>query len=232
VVVVTTRGGSGGGEYALSYVGVKKCNLAAEETVLKGELLPTLAPQTATGSVSRDLEDLWFIRVANGGVYAFTFCEAPADFAGANLQLCLLDAAGDSLQQKQPCAQDTPGPGEIVQPLAAGDYALTIGQPGGGATNAYTLVYYARSISPGTFRPCDFDCSGTITIADSIFTLRFLFLGDDPACCPQVGDCDSSGLVDIGDAVFALHFLFSGGPAPDFFPGCGGSGCPSYPCDG
>jgi len=232
MVVITAR--QGGGEYALSYFGSKFCSSVSDDTTRKGELTPTLEQQTASGSVNEDRENLWLVRIEADGVYAFTFCEPPGTFVVTLADLCLYDAAGSTIQRKQPCPQGdgNSGLGEIRTALAAGDYALSIGESSISTSTAYTLVYYAESISPGPFRPCDFDCSGSLTITDPIATLGFLFLGDDEACCPQVADCNSSGTVDIGDAIFLLTFLFNAGRPPEFFPGCGGSGCTGYPCDG
>lgn len=67
----------------------------------------------------------------------------------------------------------------------------------------------------------DTNADGTVTIADAIAALGYLFQGVQVDCISAL-DIDASGGVDIGDAIQLLGYLFSGGAAPQPpFPSCG-----------
>ena len=77
--------------------------------------------------------------------------------------------------------------------------------------------------APGTvpFLRCDSNIDGEITLADAVFTLRHLFLGDSDIRCGEAMDCDSDGEISLSDAVFNLNYLFLGGAIPASpFPAC------------
>ena len=67
----------------------------------------------------------------------------------------------------------------------------------------------------------DADGNGSITLADVIFTLNFLF-AQGAASCLDALDCDDDGSILLADVITGLNFLFVGGgaPAPPF-PDCG-----------
>ena len=79
----------------------------------------------------------------------------------------------------------------------------------------------------------DSDGDTAVNITDAIVTLRYLFLGGEPALCVDAMDANDDGRVDVSDASYELNFLFLGGPdipAPypvagrdpteDLLPGC------------
>lgn len=68
------------------------------------------------------------------------------------------------------------------------------------------------------------ECNGddSITIADPVFLLGFLFSGGSDPECEDAADSNDDGAINIGDVVFILDYLFSSGaepPAP--FNACG-----------
>ena len=72
-----------------------------------------------------------------------------------------------------------------------------------------------------SFLRCDSNIDGEITLADAVFTLRHLFLGDSDIRCGEAMDCDSDGEISLSDAVFNLNYLFLGGAIPASpFPAC------------
>ena len=64
----------------------------------------------------------------------------------------------------------------------------------------------------------DADNDGSITIADAVYLIGYIFSGG-PAPSPlAAGDTDCSGHINIADVVYLINYIFSHGPAP-----CAGS---------
>ncbi len=78
------------------------------------------------------------------------------------------------------------------------------------------------------------DCNddGSMSIADPIFLLGYLFAGGDGPICPDSCDGNDDGMADISDAIASLGTLFAGGPPPaPPFPFCGNDSTPdALPC--
>jgi subtilisin-like proprotein convertase family protein len=63
---------------------------------------------------------------------------------------------------------------------------------------------------------------GTISIADPVFLLDYLFSGGTAPGCSDGCDGNDDGGIDLSDVVFSLDYLFSGGaPPPPPWPQCG-----------
>ena len=62
--------------------------------------------------------------------------------------------------------------------------------------------------------PGDVNCSGTVTSADLIGLINYVFMGGVPPCHPLAGDVDYCEGIDIRDILYLVNFLFAGGPAP------------------
>lgn len=60
-----------------------------------------------------------------------------------------------------------------------------------------------------------------VDIADSIFTLSFLFTGGLSPECEDAADANNDGRLDIADPIYALAFLFGSGPPLSPWPQCG-----------
>src|SRR5881397_3221895 len=76
--------------------------------------------------------------------------------------------------------------------------------------------------APASFRRGDANADSRVDLSDSIFTLRYLFVGGTSPPCLDAGDSNDDGLVDISDAVHILIHLFLGGadiPAPGLLCG-------------
>ncbi|MEM7168475.1 MAG: IPT/TIG domain-containing protein [Planctomycetota bacterium] len=54
----------------------------------------------------------------------------------------------------------------------------------------------------------------TLDVADSVYTLVYLFQSGPPPVCFDAADTNDDGFVNIGDPVYGLTFLFSSGPPP------------------
>ncbi len=60
----------------------------------------------------------------------------------------------------------------------------------------------------------DADDNATISIADAVYLINYIF-GGGPAPNPvEAGDADCSGGVSIADAVYLINYIFAGGAAP------------------
>ena len=104
-------------------------------------------------------------------------------------------------------------------------YSLTVakaGEPESARSRRFSLnVTGEAGLEDSAFLLCDSNADGENTLADAIFTLRNLFLGDSPARCEAAMDCDSDGEITLSDSVFNLNYLFLAGDAPAApFPGC------------
>ncbi|PCJ10979.1 MAG: hypothetical protein COB10_10375 [Planctomycetota bacterium] len=63
---------------------------------------------------------------------------------------------------------------------------------------------------------------GVVDIADVVFVLDYLFVGESDPGCQDAGDGNDDGAIDLADAITLLGFLFSGDAAPQApFPECG-----------
>lgn len=65
----------------------------------------------------------------------------------------------------------------------------------------------------GFFRG-DSNDDGDVDVSDAIFTLGYLFLGDNEPRCADASDTNDDGILDISDAVAVLQFLFLGSTLP------------------
>ena len=60
----------------------------------------------------------------------------------------------------------------------------------------------------------DVDASGTITSADIVYLINFVFKSGPDPTHPNNGDVDASCLVNAGDIIYLVNYVFKGGPAP------------------
>ena len=60
----------------------------------------------------------------------------------------------------------------------------------------------------------DSNGDGVIDIADPVFTLFYLFLGEKAPECTGKADINNDLMVDVSDSVYTLNYLFKGGPEP------------------
>ncbi len=87
-------------------------------------------------------------------------------------------------------------------------------------TGAVTLTIANADVnSNGLIDDCEYVCgdadgSGSISIADAVYLINYIFAGG-PAPVPlAAGDADCSGAISIADAVYLINYIFSGGAAP------------------
>ena len=76
-----------------------------------------------------------------------------------------------------------------------------------------------------------------LNIADTLYTLAYLFLMGPSSQCPDAADANDDGSVNLGDPVYIVSYLFlEGSPPPPPFVTCGvdptldAVGCDSPPC--
>ena len=68
----------------------------------------------------------------------------------------------------------------------------------------------------------DANAGGQIDIADTIFTLTYLFASGPSPTCLDAADANDDGTVDLSDAITILLHLFTlNRPLPEPFPECG-----------
>ena len=61
--------------------------------------------------------------------------------------------------------------------------------------------------------PGDLNLSGTVTSADIIYLVNFVFLtGPPPQPCVYAGDVSCSGQVSSADIIWIVNFIFKSGP--------------------
>ncbi len=60
----------------------------------------------------------------------------------------------------------------------------------------------------------DADGSGSVSIADAVFIINFIFGGGPAPGVTGFADVDCSGNISIADAVYLINYIFGGGPAP------------------
>lgn len=78
------------------------------------------------------------------------------------------------------------------------------------------------AVEGAPFRRGDANSDGGRDIADAVFALGHLFLGDAAPLCLDAADSDDSGALNLTDAVYTLNWLFLGGPEPaEPFADCG-----------
>jgi hypothetical protein len=68
------------------------------------------------------------------------------------------------------------------------------------------------------------DSNGDLTVemADAVWTLGYLFTGDEPPICYDAADTNDDGRLNISDPVYTLQYLFlAGAQPPPPFPGAG-----------
>jgi hypothetical protein len=110
-----------------------------------------------------------------------------------------------------------------LEPPAAGDPSAAsswrLSSEIGGSPGGDDGAPFARTV---TFRRGDSNADGRIDIADSVYTLRYLFAGGPECTCRDAADANDDGTVDVADAIRTLGHLFGGaGSLPEPHAGCG-----------
>ncbi len=109
--------------------------------------------------------------------------------------------------------------------LAFGEYELPAG---GSITFAGAIVVSSSSLadlqssaqairlfySPPAYLCGDADGNDTVTIADAVFLINFIFGGGPAPFPPLAGDANCDGSISITDVVYIINYIFGGGPAP------------------
>jgi hypothetical protein len=60
----------------------------------------------------------------------------------------------------------------------------------------------------------DVDSDESVTIADVVFLVDYIFMGGAAPQPISLADVDCSGSINIADVVYLIGYIFSGGPAP------------------
>ncbi len=61
----------------------------------------------------------------------------------------------------------------------------------------------------------------TVDIADTIYTLNYLFANGRAPDCEDAADANNDGRLDIADPIYVFNFLFGSGPPLAPWPECG-----------
>ena len=75
------------------------------------------------------------------------------------------------------------------------------------------------SDSNGIGDACDYVCgdsddNGSISLADAVYIMNFIFASGPAPNSMLAADVDCSGTISLGDAVYVINYIFAGGPAP------------------
>lgn len=100
------------------------------------------------------------------------------------------------------------------------------------------LMVWGVSHGAELFLRGDSNADGSVDLADPVFTLNWLFLGEEEPGCFDAADSNDDGEINISDPTGILAYLFLGAAEPAFpFPACGedpagdGMDCAEYaPC--
>jgi len=60
----------------------------------------------------------------------------------------------------------------------------------------------------------DADGDGTLTIADAVRLVLYLFANGDAPDPVELGDANGDGTINVVDPVYLINFIFNGGPQP------------------
>ncbi len=77
------------------------------------------------------------------------------------------------------------------------------------------FIYAFNSLATAPLYTCgDADGSSSVSVADAVYIITYIF-GGGPAPDPlAAGDADCSGNISVADAVYVINYIFGGGPAP------------------
>ncbi len=78
------------------------------------------------------------------------------------------------------------------------------------AFTSKSLVFCQDSDFQYSFLRADANSDGTVDISDAIFTLSWLFLGEESPSCKDASDSNDDGLTDLTDPINTLSTLFRG----------------------
>jgi hypothetical protein len=96
-------------------------------------------------------------------------------------------------------------------PTDVGDFILAVTVTDGSIP---ALADTAQLTLRVTYKCGDGNNDGSITIADAVLIITYVFRGG-PAPSPlEAGDATGDGLVNVADAVHLVNYIFRGGPAP------------------
>ncbi len=77
-----------------------------------------------------------------------------------------------------------------------------------------SLVFVSDTAWSQCFIRGDANCDGKVEVADSLYSLTWLFLKGEAPCCLDAADSDDDGRVNISDSIVSLNWLFHGAQAP------------------
>ena len=101
----------------------------------------------------------------------------------------------------------------------AGRYEFRVLRPGYQTYSAITDVFsnlnLTITLAPNPYINGDVNSSGSVSISDVVFLIRFIFAGGPPPSpwAPAV-HIDSNPAVSISDVVYLINYIFAGGPPP------------------
>jgi hypothetical protein len=107
----------------------------------------------------------------------------------------------------------------VVMPSADLDNAVTgfeiVGNTLVLAGQATNTLFQLLIVSDGPdFIRGDSDSSGTVNLADAIFTATWIYAGGTAPDCQDSCDANDDGQLDISDPIYTLLHLFTGSAAP------------------
>ncbi|OGC95466.1 MAG: hypothetical protein A2W25_11145 [candidate division Zixibacteria bacterium RBG_16_53_22] len=89
------------------------------------------------------------------------------------------------------------------------NYQIIFSASDGLLTDSDTLKVLVISFLRG-----DCDASGTITLADIVYLINYIFKAGLAPVPPAAGDANASGDITLGDVIYLVNYIFKGGPPP------------------
>lgn len=89
------------------------------------------------------------------------------------------------------------------------------GQPGVvGISEGISYYGLHGYVHTAAFQHGDDNADGSISVADVVYEINYLFKGGPPPIPPEVGDVNCDSNHSVADVVYKINYLFKGGPPP------------------
>jgi len=83
-----------------------------------------------------------------------------------------------------------------------------------GISQSNTYMMQAGYVLASSFKRGDPNADGSISSADVVFLIDYLFKNGPKPCPVEAGDANCDGAISSADVVFLIDYLFKGGPSP------------------
>ncbi|MBI4585628.1 MAG: hypothetical protein HY717_16575 [Planctomycetes bacterium] len=121
---------------------------------------------------------------------------------------------GIAIERNGRKAADLPGGAVewVDEGVPRGLYTYKVIARRGGSSSFPAQAFLSTLHVPGAFVRGDANQDAGTDMSDAVFTLRYLFLGEQAPTCEDAADADDDGAIAITDPIAILRHLFLGGP--------------------